>query len=248
MINATPKNIVSAPKNREERIEELFKVSSFYDNLLEKTSLFLRQMKRSGIGIYDIPENEISDLSNEDITAILLIINPLYSEAERNRKGSNIQSIDNPIFYISGVVNRGEFIERTFRIGAQFSLAVDEISYVLKRKNFYLTLEKDVFFYKNAPLKIPTQTILYKILRCVYDYFKGREGEIQFIQLHKELRKIKGFSRKSNNELNIYIRQYLTSKTLGIGKKMKLRSSEKNNLFKTDRADRLIFTNEKVSD
>lgn len=248
MKNATPKNIVSAPKNREERIEELFKISNFYDNLLEKTSLFLKQMKRSGIGTYDIPENEISGLSNDDITAMLLIINPLYSEVERNRKGSNKQSIDNPIFYVSGVVNHGNFIERAFDIGPQFTLAIDEIKYVLERKNFSLTLEKDVFFYNNAPLKIHKQTILYNILRCVYDYFKGKDGAIPLNQLYEELRKIKGFSKKSNNQLNVYIRQYLTSRKLGIGKKMKLGTSETNNLFKTDRAERLIFTNEKVSD
>ncbi len=269
MKKATPKNSnIQSNKTKEYR---KLKLKDFNKSELEKTLLLLKQLKRPGIGHYKIKENEIQGLTNADITWILNVINPIYSdridsiditEYEKYAEGVEViktkdkitiktpaNLIANPVFFFSGLEDGGgRYLERTFMVGPLLDSALGDIEKLLKKSKYYLTIKDDIFYYNNSPLKISNQTILYRVIKCVYDYFEGKNGEIQFKDLHKELKKIKGFSRKTKPELSLLIRQNLTSKSSGIGKKIGLRKSDVNNLFKTEDSKKLIFKNEKVND
>lgn len=133
MKKATPSNgtPLPQPKNRKERIKYLLKLQKIEDDkFLEKAYLFLSQLKRAGIGTYETKENEIKGLSSDDISLIFHLLNQTYSgsEYENNKEYS--------VFYISvPFISEENFVERTFKIGKYFELALSEIKEILENKN-----------------------------------------------------------------------------------------------------------------
>ncbi len=103
------------------------------------------------------------------------------------------------VFYFSGL-DDSKYAERTFNVGPNFDLAMEEIEEAMNMENRYLVLKKDEFFYNNLELKIKPTTLLYKILRTVYEGFNGKSGEMQYKELFKELRKIQKINEMLQNQ------------------------------------------------
>lgn len=152
----SPKTLNWPPKNRTER---LALIKSIQLERLEKIYDFLTQMKRSGIGIYPIIESEFRNLSNGDITYIHFEINRIYDDFKFDWLDDNYASIrvreeisnkeeapemllysfnhdafSNNVFFMNGFVGKGTFLERSFVIGQQFNLALEEVTEVLLSK------------------------------------------------------------------------------------------------------------------
>jgi hypothetical protein len=264
MNDATPKSEIriSTSKNKKERVKKLRDLDCTY---LEKTLLLFNQLNTSGIHAHKVEENRILGLKNEDITWALHVINPIYAEINTripNEKYMEVYEevkerggkkkikiilygdvVNNPVFFLSGFDDKPE---RTFMVGPQFDLALEEIKEVLDIENRYLILDQDMFFYERNKLEIKPG-ILYNSIRCVYDYFGGKNGDIKLSNLYKELRQIKGFSRKTEGQLNLIVRQNLTSRAMGFGSKIGKDAFDKHKVFRTKNGE-LFFSNEKVSE
>jgi len=180
MENATPKSEIdiSIPKNKKERVKKLLR---FDRTFLEKTLLLLNELKRAGVGIYKINENEIRGLKNDDISLMLSSVNHLYRdfqlELPKHQKfiteevfkdgklvkakievGGDIMNF--PVFFCSGFhEGEGRYPERTFMIGPQFETALDEIEEVLGKNKKKKKLNKIKGLVK--PIKWDEITIIY---------------------------------------------------------------------------------------
>jgi hypothetical protein len=264
MKEATPNliyELLPPPENKEERIRLLHIIEEQHKGFLEKADVLLPQLKRAGIGIHNIKEQDIRGLSHEDVCMVFDLIHLVYAIFKVNYnlkiggRGSKKKEdffieggvLNHNIFYVSGFDTTGETREVTFKVGRQFELALKEIREVLDNKNRYLNLKNDLFFYNGHQLKIKPETLFYEILRNVFNFFNGKSGERQYKELFEELRKIKKLKRWSDYKLKEKIRQELTSKSMGLGRKIKAVENNGQKLFETQ-GDKITFNNQKISE
>lgn len=266
MDDATPKNDIdiSIPKTKEDRVRRLAELDN---ELLQKTLTLLDQLKRAGSGLYKIKENEIRELDSIDISRALFSINPLYRDFQfdpkKHRKfiaenedvfkngkltkvviKANGDIINYPVFFLSGFnENEESFAERTFMIGPQFDLALDEIKEVLSIENRYLTLDNDIFFYNGNKLNIEADSYGYIILWNIYNILNGKSGEISYEDLTEILSKNKKFKGFNNEKVKEKIRKYATSHTEGVGLKIKTTENNGKPLVSVKYGYGIIFNN-----
>lgn len=152
MKNATPKNEIylSLPKNKEGRIKML---NQWDDDFLQKTHKLLLELKRAGVGLYKIKENEIKGLSDDEVSIIYYRINPLYQEenyhlekfdryiSQKDKFSKRKIKVDGdimgfPVFFFAGLEHGGDStqMERTYMVGPQFETALEEIEGVLNKQ------------------------------------------------------------------------------------------------------------------
>ncbi len=252
------KNKEEAVRGREERLKELSERGAVF---LQEAKTLLTQLKRGGVVLYPTTENDIRGLNNNQISNIYMLLNRTYDnfsfdytderyceeEIIRDEKGKPIKMLlnmkfggdcsENLVFYITELKDgkMGSY-ERCFIEGQLLSLALEEIEYVLNKSNNYLVLSGDIFYFENKTIPIKSETILYKILRLVYEYFNGNDGRIVLKDLYKKLKTIKELKYRTNEQLARKVRQDLSSKTMGFHKHI-------NNLKRLDGLK--IFTVEK---
>lgn len=215
----SPKTLNWPPKNRTER---LALIKSIPFERLEKTYDFLTQMKRSGIGIYPIIESEFRNLSNLDISLIYGEINRVYDNFKfdwlddnysgyrevkeilnSNNELEKVYSLSsdalgNNVFFMNDLVPKDTFLERSFVIGQQFNLALEEVTEVLlsKRKKtgsknitINLNISDEISnVYKKIKVTNDVVTGGMKIIgagNC--DIFLGRKNEQTFLLVEKVL-------------------------------------------------------------
>lgn len=271
MTKDSAENWIRVPisKNKKERVHQLICINNRNNGFLKNTHLLLSQLKRSGSGMRNIIEDEIYGLTDDDISIIFRFVNMIYQETpfdfndkkfnarkETIRENGKIikeiirfdgDATNDTVFYFSGL-DDSKYSERTFNIGPNFDLATEEIKETLDMENRYLVLKNDEFFYNNLDLKIKPTTLLYRILRTVYEGFNGKSGEMQYKELFKELRKIQKIKYESTNEIRRRVRQDLTSKTMGLGEKINNVEKNGKKLFETINGKKLVFNNEKISE
>ncbi len=264
MDDATPKNDIdiSIPQTKEDRVGRLTELDS---DLLQKTLTLLKQFKRSGIGTYKIKENEIQELSNGDISWALFTINPLYTDfkfdLKKHKKFITEEVFEKgkltkvkikaagdimnyPVFYLSGFDESiGNYAERTFMIGPQFELALSEIKEVLNPKSRYLLFADDVFLYNGNRLNLEANSYGYIILCNIYTILNGMSGEISYKDLIGSLSKNVKFKGLNNTKIQEKIRKYATSRTDGIGVKIKETENNGKPLIGVKYSYGIIFNN-----
>lgn len=147
-------------------------------DFLAKTQLLLSQLDRAGSGIHKIKENEIIGLSNNDVSLIFHVINPIYSDLpydytdelrvkQKIKKGISEKLIlygdatNNPVFFQCELdISSDKYAERTFMIGQWFKLALSEVNEILVGKK-----NKNLVF-KIKGLKKPTH---WKDITIIHD-------------------------------------------------------------------------------
>lgn len=263
------KDATQTQEDKAGNIERMGKLKDLEEKHLEKIQTLLLQLNRPGSGLYKILENEMQDISSEDITYALHIINPIYQDIEFDIFDKRFHSKDMeetkgkseliktkiklygdynkyPVFLLIGLEDGGMgYMERSFMAGPHIKLALSEIKEVLNKNDRYLTLENGVFFYNNSTIKIKQDTMLYDMILCVYNYFNGKSGEVLLDDLLKELRKIQRHKKDDDEKLLVKIRQNLTSYTMGFGKKIGSKKSDRIKIFDIRNNEKLIFTNKK---
>jgi hypothetical protein len=260
---------VPTPKDKKERVHQLICINNRNNGFLKNAYHLLSQLKRSGSGMRNIIENEIYGLTDDDISIIFHFVNMVYKETpfDFNDKKFNARketikengkiikeiirfdgnATNETVFYFSGL-DDSKYSERTFNVGPNFDLAMEEIHEAINMENRYLVLKNDKFLYNNLELEIEPTTLLYQILRTVYKGFNGKSGEMQYKELFNELRKIQKIKYESTDEIRRRVRQDLTSKTMGLGEKINKVEKNGKKLFKTINGKKLVFNNEKISE
>lgn len=137
------------------------------------------------------------------------------------------------------------FSKKIYGIAEFHKLLVIEVKKTIldTGEKYHLHLQENVFYYNQKPIKIIPSTLLYKILRGVYEYLDGKDGVIEYKDLLKLLNEIDGLKGRTTDQLKTKIRQELTSETMGLNKKISTSRRDGHKLFETEDGKRLIFNN-----
>ncbi len=101
-------------------------------------------------------------------------------------------------------------------------LLVSEVGKLgLDNKKKYLVLKDDIFIYNEAELGINAGTYAFAFLKVIYQYLDGKSGEMSYVSISKEMRKIAEYKYESDKSIVSKLQKYVTAKDEVLGKKLK---------------------------
>lgn len=114
------------------------------------------------------------------------------------------------------------FSKKITGISEFHGLLVSEVErFGLNDKKKYLVLKDNIFIYNEAELEITAGTYPYAFLKVIYQHLGGKSGEMSYVNISKEMRKIEKYKHESDKNIINKLQKYVTAKGEVLGKKLK---------------------------